>query len=108
MNHEQQVAWMRSFIEEEIQVAIKGLNAEGAPSPNGILVPFYREFWELVRGEVMATLEEFWQGTDSTEKINKSHLFLLPKCQDAIIVEEFRHMSQSISVYLIICKSASK
>ena len=99
---------MRSFIEEEIQVAIRGLNAEGAPSPNGILLPFYREFWELVRGEVMATLEEFWQGTGSTENLNKSHLFLLPKCQDAIIVEEVRHMFWSISIYLIICISASK
>ena len=38
------------------------------------------------------------------EKINKSHIFLLPKCQGALRVEDFRSISSSNSIYLIIAK----
>ena len=54
---------------------------------------FYSEFWGLVSSEVMATLEEFQHGTRDMAKINKSHLFLLPKHQGADRVENFRPIS---------------
>ena len=35
-------------------------------------------------------------------KINRSHLFLLLKCQGSIRVDDFRPISLSSSIYLII------
>ena len=55
---EQRDRLVRPFTVEEVQAALAGLNGEGAPGPDGLLVLFYKEFWALVKGDVMATLEE--------------------------------------------------
>ena len=104
VNHEQQKALVRPFVEEEVKAAIKALNAEGARGLDGIPMVFYKEFWEFIRAEVMVTLEEFQQQTSNTEKINKSHIFILPKCQGVVREEDFRSISLSNSIYLIIAK----
>ena len=51
-----------------------------------------------------ATLDEFRKGECSMERINRSHLFLLPKCEGAERAEDFRPISLSNSIYLIIAK----
>ena len=88
VNHAQQGELMKLFSEEEVCMAIKGLNAKGAPGLDGLPVFFYTVFWELVGPEVMAMLDEFWQGMKNMEKINRSHLFLLQKCRGAIRVKD--------------------
>ena len=77
MNQEQQVELVRLFLEEEVQAAIKDLNAEGAPGLDGLPMFFYSEFIELVGPKVMAMFKEFLQEIYSMEKINKSQLSLL-------------------------------
>ena len=104
LNQDQQAELVRPFSEEEVQAAMKGLNAEGAPGLDSLPVFFYSEYWGLVRSEVMATLEEFQHGTRDMMKINKSHLFFLPKCQGANRLKAFRPISLSNSIYLIILK----
>ena len=52
----------------------------------------------------MATLDKFRQGKHSIERINKSHLFLLPKNQGTDRVEDCCPRSLSNSIYLIIAK----
>ena len=54
--------------------------------------------------DVLAMIEEFQQGNCGMERINKSHLFLLPKQQRADRVEDFLLISLSNSIYLIIAK----
>ena len=51
----------------------------------------------------MAILEEFCLGNYDKERIKKSHIFLLQKCQGAVEVD-FHPMSLSNSIYLIITK----
>ena len=65
---------------DEVMGAIKGLNREGAPGLDKFLVFFFSELWKMIKSEVMATLDEFERGNYGIEKINNSHLFLLPKC----------------------------
>ena len=67
MNQAQQAELVKPFLEEKVCVAIKGINAKGAPGSDGLLVFFCSEFLELVRHEVMAMLEEFRQGMGSME-----------------------------------------
>ena len=44
---------------EEVWVAIMEINGEGALRPDNRLVFFYEEFWEIIRADVVATMEEF-------------------------------------------------
>ena len=65
---------------------------------------FYRDFWDLVAPDVIATVEELNQESTGMERINKSHLFLPQKHQGADRVEKFCPISLSNSIYLIITK----
>ena len=104
VSQDQQAELVRLFLKEDVQVAIKGLNAEGATSPDGLHVFFYNEFWGLVRSNVMVPLEEFRHSIDNMMKINRSHLFLLLKHLGANRVEDFRPILFSNSIYLIFAK----
>ena len=55
-------------------MAIRGLNSEGAPGPDGIPIFFYIECWDTVRPEVMATIEDFWAGRCSKHGVHRSYL----------------------------------
>ena len=100
----QQGQLTRPFTEEEVRAAIRGLNGEGAPGPDGIPVFFYQECWDLVGPEVMATIEDFCIGVCNMDHMNKAFLVLIPKCQGAEQVGDFRPISLSNSIYLIIAK----
>ena len=91
----------------------KTILGEGSPGDNkrskcrrgtGPGQPPCSEFWGLVSFKIMATLEEFQHGMGDMTKINKSHLFLLPKCQGVYKVEDFRPISLPKSIYFIIAK----
>ena len=100
---DQRDSLVRPFV-EEVQAAIAGLNGEGSPGPDGLLVLFYKEFWALAKGDVMATLEELRSPQANMEKINKSYLFMLPKRQGAESIDDYRPIALSNSIYLIMAK----
>ncbi|XP_059658337.1 uncharacterized protein LOC132304600 [Cornus florida] len=44
----------RSFMEEEVLEALKSCNSDKAPGPDGFIMSFLLESWEVVRQEIMA------------------------------------------------------
>ena len=90
--------------EEEVLVAIRGLNNEGAPGPDGIVVFLYRDCWDVVGSEVLATIEEFWAGRCNMDRLNRAYIILLSKVEGAERIGDFRPISLSNSIYLIIAK----
>ncbi|XP_078429384.1 uncharacterized protein LOC144701450 [Wolffia australiana] len=96
------------FDMEEVRAAMAGLNGEGALGPDGIPVFFYKEFWSEVKDDVIATLGELRNPQTNMERINKSFLFLLPKRQGAENVGDYRPISLSNSIYLIVVKTPSQ
>ena len=50
------------FSEDEVKAAMRGLNSEGSPGPDGIPVFFYMDCWDTVGPNVMASLEDFRVG----------------------------------------------
>ena len=86
---EQRDSLVRPFTVEEMQDAIAGLNGEGSLGPDGLPVLFYKEFWAMVKGDVMVTIEELRSPQANMEKINKSYLFMLPKRQGAERVNDY-------------------
>ena len=87
-----------------MKVAIRGLNSEGAPGPNGIPVFFYLECWDVVGVEVMVMIEDFKVGHCNMDHLNKAYIILLSKVEGAELIGDFRPISLSNSIYLIIAK----
>ena len=92
------------FLEDEVREAICWLNVEGAPGPDGIPVFFYNDCWARVGPDVMALMEEFHAGTCHMGRINRAYITLLPKVSRAEWVGDFRPISLSNSIYLIIAE----
>ena len=100
----QQLEMIASFSKDEVKAAIRGLNSEGAPGPDGIPVFFYLECWDIVGAEVMAMIEDFRVGRCNMDWLNKAYIILLPKVEGAELIGDFRPISLSNSIYLIISK----
>ena len=94
----QQQALVRPFIEEEVRSAIRGLNWEGAPGPDGLLVFFFRDSWATVGVEVMHAVKLFRRGELNMDRINWSYVVRIPKQQGAVDIGDFRLISLSNSI----------
>ena len=84
--------------------AICGLNAEGALGLDGIPVFFYIYCWAWVGPDVMALMEEFHPGACHMGRINRAYITLLLKVSEVERVGDFRPISLSNIIYLIIAK----
>ena len=89
---------------DEVRATINGLNAEGAPGPDGIPVFFYNQCWDRVAPDVMALMNEFHARSARMDSIHRAYIALLHKVQGAEQVGDFRPISLSNSIYLIIAK----
>jgi hypothetical protein len=58
----------------------------------------------VIKSDVMVVIDEFQRGNFGLEKINRSLLFLLPKKSGTESLSDFRPITLSISIYLIIGK----
>ena len=87
-----------------MRAAICGLNAEGESGPDGIQIFFYKDCWAWVGPEVMALMKEFHGGTSRMDHINRAYITSLPKTPRVERVGDFRPISLSNSIYLIIAK----
>ena len=92
------------FSEDEVKAVVSGLNSEGAPGLDDILVFFYKDCWDTVRHEVIEALEEFREGRCQMDRLNKAYIMLIPKVQGAEQIGDFRLISLSNSLYLIFAK----
>ena len=100
----QQQQLILPFSEDEVIAAVRGLNNKGAPGPNGIPVFFYKDCWDTVGHEVMATLEDFRAGRYNMDRLSRGYIVLLPNVPGAEQIGDFRPISLSNSLYMIFAK----
>ena len=67
--------------------------AGGGPGPDGLSFIFYQQFWEVIKGDVMALVRDFENGTLDVQRLNYSIVTLIPKEPDAKNMRKFRPIS---------------
>ena len=107
VNLAQQQYLIPPFSNKEVKAAVWGLNSEGTLGSDGIPLFFYKECWDVIGPEVMAVMEEFHAGRCQMESLNKVYLVFLPKTAGAEYTGNFRPISLSNSIYLIIAKAVA-
>ena len=60
-----------------------------APGPNGFLAEFYQLFWEALKKDLMAKFADFHTGELQLFSLNFGTIILLPKCKEAIKIQQF-------------------
>ena len=61
-----------------------------APGPNGFGVTFYKKCWNLIKGELMEMINDFYLGNLDLTKLNYGIVTLVPKVVDANNEKQFR------------------
>jgi hypothetical protein len=93
------------FSEEEIMGAILNLHAKKAPRPDGFTGAFYHGCRDIIKCEVMAAFNCFYNLTAGPlPKLNSALLTFLPKKEVAELPGDFRPISLIHSVAKLITK----
>jgi hypothetical protein len=59
LNGEEASSLEDPFEEREVREVIKGMDRDKVPGPDGFSMAFFKDCWEVVKGDFMAVFEEF-------------------------------------------------
>ena len=79
--------------ENEILIAIKGLNENKSPGIDGIPAEFYCKYWEIIKKELIEIVKNIINGTCLTDSQRKAIITLLPKGEDSKTMKSLRPIS---------------
>jgi mannosylglycoprotein endo-beta-mannosidase len=78
------------FTEEEVFEAISQMEHNKAPGPDGFPAEFYKNFWSIIKNDLMALFVQLQQGELPLYKLNFGVITLLPKKEDAVQIQQYR------------------
>jgi mannosylglycoprotein endo-beta-mannosidase len=78
------------FTEEEIHQVIDQMERNKAASPDGIPVEFYQHCWCVVKTDIMNMFNAFHSHQINLERINYGIIKIIPKSDDAEIIQKYR------------------
>lgn len=92
------------FLEEEVKAAVFQMKPSTSPKPNGMPPIFFQRFWHIVGNDVTAAVFSFLETGRILQKINFTHITLIPKQSTPTEMSQLR----PISLCNVISKIASK
>jgi hypothetical protein len=90
LSEEDRINLDRSFSEQEIYDTICQMEKNKAAGPDGIPVEFYQHCWGIIKIDLMQMFNDFHEHAISLERINYGIITLIPKGEDADIIQKYR------------------
>jgi hypothetical protein len=78
------------FTEGEERMAVRAMNRNSSPGPDGFGPGFYAAAWHVAVPTVMAFAEAFQARTVDLERLNRAYIVMLPKHQAALKPGDYR------------------
>uniref|UniRef100_A0A803Q9F4 Reverse transcriptase domain-containing protein n=1 Tax=Cannabis sativa TaxID=3483 RepID=A0A803Q9F4_CANSA len=89
---------------DEITSTIASMHPLKAPGPDGMSGCFYRKYWNVVGSVVSSMIQSFFSDGCLDSQINYTYICLIPKEENACMVDKFRPISLCNFAYKIISK----
>lgn len=83
----------RTFLLEEVKSVVFDLAKDKALGPDGFPLQFFRQFWELIKTDLIQLCEDFYQGKTNLKHINWANIALIPKVETLKSPGDFRPIS---------------
>ncbi|CAN0905660.1 LINE-1 retrotransposable element ORF2 protein [Linum grandiflorum] len=80
------------------------MNSDKSPGPDGFTAGFYKQFWEVVGGDVTDAILSFFEGNKLPHFVNSISLALIPKRPNAVDAKDYRPISCCNVIYKAISK----
>lgn len=96
----------REFSDEEIADALFQIGPIKAPGPDGDGFParFYQRNWDLLRGEVIPAVKQFFATGFMPEGVNDTSIVLIPKIDNPMELKDFRPIGLCNVLYKVVSK----
>jgi hypothetical protein len=96
----------QNFNLEELKHVVQELPAEKAPGPDGFTGAFYKNCWQIIRMDVLATMNCFHDlRAGPMGRLNRANITLIPKKDVAVHPSEFRPISLIHSFAKLVTKT---
>jgi hypothetical protein len=80
----------KPFQEAEVKRMSFDMKADSAPGPNGFGVHFFKAFWQIIKGDYMALVQDFYRGALDIRRLNYGVITLVPKLKEASNIKQYR------------------
>ncbi|RVW88360.1 LINE-1 reverse transcriptase-like [Vitis vinifera] len=104
LDHSEAEALEVPFTEEEIFAALKDMNGDKAPGPDGFTVAFWQACWDFAKEEIVELFKEFYDQKSFAKSLNATFLVIIPKKGGAEDLGEFRPISLLGGLYKLMAK----
>ncbi|KAL9659760.1 hypothetical protein QQ045_024569 [Rhodiola kirilowii] len=78
---------------EEVWSEITAMALDSAPGPDGFTGRFYTRFWDLIRVDLMAVNDGFFEGRHMPRSFTSIYLTMIPKVAHATLITQLRPIS---------------
>ena len=95
---------LKPFVEDEVKHALKQMDANTTPGPDGLPPLFYKQFWGKIGKEVSKAVLAILNSGTIPANLNHTFITLIPKIQCPKKVLDFRPISLSNFLYKLIAK----
>ena len=93
MDESDRLSLEREFAREEIIAALREVEGDKAPGPDGFTITFFQKCWCVIEEDVMAFFANFHSQCVFEKSLNATFLCLIPKKINAINIKDFRPIS---------------
>ena len=66
------------------------MKENSAPGPDGFSVSFYKQCWEVIKGDLMNMINDFYLGNLDLARLNYGVITLVPKVKETNNVKQYR------------------
>lgn len=101
-----QCRWLeRPFSKEEIWLALKSMEEDKAPGPDGFPTKFLLACWEVVGKDVLQVFSEFHSEDAWCRSLSATFITLIPKKKGAAELKDYQPISLVGCIYKLLAKT---
>ena len=94
----------RDFEKEEILEALKEVEGDKTPRPDGFTMAFFQKCWIVVERDVWLSLQIFIEHGIFEKSLNATFHYLIPKKFNVVSIKDFRPISLVGNLYKLLAK----